>query len=360
MNPKALFAAALALALVAVADPAIAQSWDDIVKAAEKEGEITVIAPPLKPHRDTILLFQQAYPKIAVKATGMGSNEYLPRLTAEHKANVFVWDAMISGVALPVYSRMIPEGRFVALAPLLKDELEKDALWLGGFEDGYLDKGKTFIYSFATGMSNNFFVDRSKVSEAEFNSFEDLLNPKFKGRIAMYDPKSGPGGFSLAQLYMTMGPDKLRKFMVEQSPVVSMNLRQIVEWAARGTYPITIGPGLANMTEFYAQGIGQTVLPLALPPNYNVMSPAWGALFVFNNAPHPNAARVFANWMLEKEAQADWAKRGNVNSRRTDVEPGLKALMPSEQLWREGLHLQREVHMKDREEALKIVLEVAK
>ncbi len=358
MTPKALLATALALALMAGADSAIAQSWDDIVKAAEKEGEISMLTPPIKTHRDTVMQFQTAYPKIAVKATGMASQDYIPRLTAEHKANVFVWDAIVSGVALPVYTKMIPEGRFVPIAPLLKDEIKQDELWLGGFADGFLDKGKAYVYGFGAGISNNFFVDRSKVTEAELSSFEDMLNPKWKGKIAMYDPRSGPGGFSLTQMYMALGPDKTRKFLAEQGVVVSMNLRQIVEWAARGTYPITIGPGLANMTEFYAQGIGTSVKLLTLPPSHNVVSPAWGSLFVFNNAPHPNAARVFANWMLSKEGQNDWATRGNTNSRRRDVPVGLKELLPSDQLWREGLHLQREVHSKDREDALKIVQEV--
>ncbi len=358
MNQKALLATALAVALMAVGDPAIAQSWDAIVAAAEKEGEISLIVPPVKAHRDTVMLFQQAYPKIVTKVTGMSSQDYLPRLAAEHKANVFVWDAAVSGVAIGVYQRMIPEKRLVPFAPLIKDEIKKDELWLGGFDGGYMDNGKTYVYGFATGISNGFFVDRSQVPEATLNSMEGLLDPKLKGKIAVFDPRSGPGGFAVAQMYIALGPDKTRKFLADQGIIVSMNLRQIVEWAARGTYPVTLGAALANLTEFKAQGIGKEVTLLPLPAKYEVVSPAWGSLFVFDKAPHPNAARVFANWMLEKEAQADWATRGNINVRRRDAPVRLPELMPTEQQWKEGMHLQREAYIKPREEALKIVQEV--
>ena len=42
-------------------------------------------------------------------------------------------------------------------------------------------------------------------------------------------------------------------------------------------------------------------------------------LAMFDKAPHPNAAKVFANWMLTQEAQDQYHKATNDNSRRTDV-----------------------------------------
>lgn len=41
-----------------------------------------------------------------------------------------------------------------------------------------------------------------------------------------------------------------------------------------------------------------------------------------NQAPHPNAAKVFLNWILGKEAALLYSKEVQVNSRRTDVPPG--------------------------------------
>jgi ABC-type Fe3+ transport system substrate-binding protein len=45
-------------------------------------------------------------------------------------------------------------------------------------------------------------------------------------------------------------------------------------------------------------------------------------LWLINRAPHPNAAKVFINWLLTKDAQVVWAPEVETNSRRVGVEPG--------------------------------------
>ena len=38
-----------------------------------------------------------------------------------------------------------------------------------------------------------------------------------------------------------------------------------------------------------------------------------------NKAAHPNAAKVFLNWLLSKEGQLAWQKKSDNNSLRTDI-----------------------------------------
>jgi len=54
---------------------------------------------------------------------------------------------------------------------------------------------------------------------------------------------------------------------------------------------------------------------------------------MFSSPAHPNAAKVFANWLLSQQAQADWTKLNSDNSRRLDVPPGdpKAALSPDRQ-----------------------------
>jgi ABC-type Fe3+ transport system substrate-binding protein len=40
---------------------------------------------------------------------------------------------------------------------------------------------------------------------------------------------------------------------------------------------------------------------------------------LFNGAPHPNAARVYLNWLLSREGQENWARLSEQDSRRLDV-----------------------------------------
>lgn len=45
-----------------------------------------------------------------------------------------------------------------------------------------------------------------------------------------------------------------------------------------------------------------------------------GAVWVVNKAPHPNAAKLLANWLLSREGAATFSKHIENNSLRADVE----------------------------------------
>ncbi len=47
---------------------------------------------------------------------------------------------------------------------------------------------------------------------------------------------------------------------------------------------------------------------------------AFGTLGLWNNAPHPNAAKVYLNWILSKEGQSIYAKADGQASVRADVD----------------------------------------
>lgn len=40
---------------------------------------------------------------------------------------------------------------------------------------------------------------------------------------------------------------------------------------------------------------------------------------VMSKAPHPNAAKLFVNWVLSREGQTAWQKYAEVNSLRMDI-----------------------------------------
>jgi ABC-type Fe3+ transport system substrate-binding protein len=48
---------------------------------------------------------------------------------------------------------------------------------------------------------------------------------------------------------------------------------------------------------------------------------ATGAVALVNRAPHPNAAKVYINWLLSKQGETVYSKDTGYNSRRTDVAP---------------------------------------
>jgi ABC-type Fe3+ transport system substrate-binding protein len=48
------------------------------------------------------------------------------------------------------------------------------------------------------------------------------------------------------------------------------------------------------------------------------MSTGFGTVSMMDRAPHPNAAKLYINWLLSKAGQTDWGATGH-NSRRLDV-----------------------------------------
>ena len=101
----------------------------------------------------------------------------------------------------------------------------------------------------------------------------------------------------------------------------------------RGQYALGLGvvPGIYE--EMKAQGLGKSLREIFIP---EAMSAAIGhQAWVLAKMPHPNATKLFLNWLLTKDAQASWAKNVENNSRRLDVPvayPDLQ-LNPSTKYW---------------------------
>jgi iron(III) transport system substrate-binding protein len=115
------------------------------------------------------------------------------------------------------------------------------------------------------------------------------------------------------------GPDFIKELVIDNAIVVTNNSRQQVDWLVRGNYPVAISVTSNILFHMQDTGLAQNVKPLRGPLKY---SSSFGGLIAFQNAPNPNAAKVYANWLLTREVQDRIAKAANYNSRRKDVAPG--------------------------------------
>ena len=151
----------------------------------------------------------------------------------------------------------------------------------------------------------------------EIKSYRDLLQPRWKGKIIINDPTvAGIGGkwFSMVGRYI-MNLDFMRE-IARQEPVILRDQRLQVDWLAKGKYPIGIAAVTDMVTEFRKAG---APLSYAEPSEGTWLGNGSGGLGLVVKAPHPNAARVFVNWMLTKEAQSIYSREYGVPSARLDV-----------------------------------------
>lgn len=333
--------------------------FSQVVSAAEGEGKLVLAGPVIQPYREALQQFSQAYPKIALEYNAVTSPTFDARISSEHRARRNVTDVVVLGFSGAAFSQQIPGGWFDPVRPLIVDpDVLDDSHWLGGFESGFLDQKKQYLYAFQAGKQNNLHIDRKAVPEAALSKLTDLLDPKWRGKIAILDPRERGSGHLVTLLIKVLGEDKARAFLVDQKPVIASSNRQLSDWIAQGAYPITSGLSPSEIAELQKQGLAKTVHALELPPEQTAWTPGWGALGLLHGAPHPNAAKVFVNWLLSKQAQTEWSRRGLVNSRRKDVTPGLPASALSEAAFRQGVSFNTEASVAIVNQAAKLAKDV--
>jgi iron(III) transport system substrate-binding protein len=233
-----------------------------------------------------------------------------------------LWDLRISAPDLNSYALLARGDRIADLrAMLVLPEVTNDKAWYGGYDSIYSDKAKKYFIGFGLIGGPLAWVNRDIIPESELSSMQQLTDPKFKGKVTTLDWRGGSASNNFALLLADpkYGPDYIRTLVMTNGIVVTDNSRQQVDWLVRGNYPIAISVTSNILFNMQDTGLGQNVKPLPGPLKY---SSSFGGLIAFQNAPNPNAAKVYANWILTRATQDKIAKAANYNSRRTDVAPG--------------------------------------
>lgn len=311
------------------AKPADTGEWDKVLAAAKKEGKVTVAGPPGTPYRDVMTVFEKRYPDIKLEFQAFTPTTFGARFSKEREAGQYLWDVYITGpTSFDITGKKA--GEFVPLRPaLLLPEVLDEKVWFGGFEKAYLDKEKQYVFAFQAETSAQAFVNRDIVKESDLNTIKGLLEPKWKGKIAIYDPRvDGIGNGRVAAWTGLLGEDFVRS-LLKQDVGLSRDDRQLTEWIVRGQYPIAVGISDTALFEFQKQGLGKNVVPLGSKNEAAAwrLSTAYGSVRLISKPPNPNAAKVFANWLLSKEGQTAWVEKTNRASRRMDV-PQIEGTSP--------------------------------
>ena len=152
----------------------------------------------------------------------------------------------------------------------------------------------------------------------EARSYDDLLLPKFKGKIGILDPRSpGAGTATWAFFLKTKGEEWLRK-LAAQDMFLSRDQRQLADSLAKGKVAITIGLTYYTFAPFLKAGLPVKPLPDMKEGTYT--SCGSSATSIVKNSPHPNATKVFVNWLFSKEGQEIYGKAMGQATRRLDVD----------------------------------------
>lgn len=305
--------------------PSSQAEWERTVKAAEREGQVTVYIAGY----DAIIssgAFQKAYPEIkVVSVTGSGS-QLAPRIAAERRAGKYLAD-VYGGGGTSLYQVLYLGKMLDPLKPaLILPEVVDESRWWEG-KHKYADREGQYVFVYEGNVSAGATpgYNTKLVNPKEFKSLWDFVNPKWKGKIVAVDIRRVRGaGPQWQYMYYSpeLGPDYIRRLYGGMDVTMTGDLRQAVDWLATGKFAFCIP--CRDVTDAKNQGLPvDDFEPYHFKEGVNLSS-AFGQVALMNRAPHPNAAKVFINWLLSREGQILFQNimsqpGSEKNSRRVDV-----------------------------------------
>ena len=285
MTHRWLLMASLLLALVSSAAADAAQ--DARLEAAKKEGKVVwYTSLALSSSEKVAKLFETAYPGVKVEVQRTGSQRILQRMMQELSSNIRNVDVVHTSDA----------GHYV----LLKEKkllMQYAPAGIEAFGAGFKDRDG---YHFGLRATVNVIAYNTKaVPAAEApRTWKDLLDPKWRGRLVTAHPGySGVIATHVLALVHLHGWDYF-KALAQNKPMLVQSAVDPAGVVASGERPVAVDGG--DYTFYQAKKKGNPVeivypkegVPLVVSPS---------AITSF--APHPNAAKLFTDFIFSRDTQ---------------------------------------------------------
>lgn len=295
--------------------------WEDVVLAAQKEGIVNLYAS-WGPSTRTILSegFGKKY-GISLNVTPFArESDMLAKVNTERVANLRAVDVFGGGTSTMMLG-LKPAGFLGKIEPLIMmPDILDTKTWRGGQGIPFSDKDRTTVGMLAV-VLHNVIYNTTQVKKEQLTSYKDILKPEFKGKIVLDDPtNSGSGNAFMSHLAFNIWSveESLNylKRLIDLGVVIERDKRILVESVARGKYAIGLGPFREMITQFIDNGA-----PLGVPSFVEPLSASAsaGALGVAAEPAHPNATKVFVNWLLSREGQSHLTRAFLCASMRLDA-----------------------------------------
>jgi iron(III) transport system substrate-binding protein len=288
----------------AVAIPALAQETTPaMLDAAAKEGKVVWYSTvDVKVAEAIAQAFKAAYPKIDVDVERSGSERVFQRINQEHQSGIRNVDVVNSSDA----SHFLFWKQQKWLAAHTPPDVKRYAPQFKDPDGYYADWRATLS---VMGYNTNLVAEKDAPK-----SYADLLDPRWKGKLVKSHP--GYSGTSLTGTYAivkVLGWDylaKLAKQDVQQLQSTTATPKSI----ASGERAVMVDGNEYNMfIEIDRKSPVRIIYPTEGTPF--VTSPT----AIFADAPHPNAARVFQNFLYTVKAQQLVVDMGGARSLHPDV-----------------------------------------
>jgi iron(III) transport system substrate-binding protein len=254
-----------------------------------------------------------------VDYTGQPGSTVPPKLIAERQAGQYLMDVVINGTTTQL--DLLGANVLDPIPPyLVGPESRETAKWLGGAFD-FSDTANTYNLVVSSFLMPPFAYNPSQVSPGDLVSYRNLLDPKWRDKLIIFDPRGAGAGLGTMTYFYTT--ESLGKGYIQQLVAnglhVSRDDRQILDFVVRGQYAIALAPSLNFAMQLQSRGIAVELFRPELVREGTYLSTGVGSVGMVNQGPNPNAARVYLDWFLSRDAQYAFNKVTGYASRRLDV-----------------------------------------
>ncbi len=315
---KILTSATAVCALAITTAPMMAQQvpegypadYAQIVEAAIAEGQLNVYSPvDAEQAQGMIEGFQAAYPGIAVSWIDVSSGAVYNRVVSEAAANQVGSDIVWSN-GLDLQLQLVEEGYAEPYASL---EAAAFPDWAKYKDSAYLTTVEPAVFMY----NNVVFTEALPANRKDLAAMLTERAAEFDGKVTMFDPEKSAQAF--VTFFADAGNDTdafwaLSDAFGAAGGKVYSSSGQMREKVISGEHPIAIGVNGAYALGWAKKSPNLTVV---FPEDYTIASSR--AAFISRNAPNPNAAKLFLDFMLSKQGQEVAASAG-LPAVRTDIE----------------------------------------
>lgn len=275
--------------------------WEKTVAAAKKEGRLNLYVGRYG-QAPLLAEFSKEFPDIKLVTVNGTGNQIGTRILAETRAGKVVAD-IYSGGANTSHTLLYRAKVLDDFPPaLILPEVLDESKWYGG-KHAYTDaEGKYIFVYIANPSGGSISYNTELVNPNELTSYWDLLNPKWKGKIASQPLTETGLGATLQFLYYhpEIGPEWIKK-VYGTMDVTFGDRRLIVDWLAKGKFALCLGCRGIDLAK--SQGLPVDDFENRGWKEGRGLTTGGGSMSLIKGAPNPNAAKVFINWFLSRRGQ---------------------------------------------------------
>lgn len=269
---------------------------DTLIESARREGELVYYASMNLTEANSLIgAFEKRYPFIKVRLNRIGSEKLLTRVLTEARAKKSFADVLQTvEFSMHIFQRSGLLARYLSQSDAAyPKDFKSEGFWTTVYYNAYV-----------TGYNS-----RLVAASAVPRSYDDLLSPKWRGALMMEGTKAD----WFAGMLQIMGQERGLQYMralAKQQPSPREGHELLAQLVAAGEGLFDINIPVASVERMKLRGA--PIDWVALGPVPAIMVGAGVAA----QAPHPNAAKLFLEFILSREGQTLMQTPGRHVARR--------------------------------------------